>query len=970
MNRTKKNLLLVWMLLLATAGVTQTIGAALLVQKTATLQNNQTFTGINTFYWPPVLQQDPTQSMQVTTKHYVDSTTVARTYKFLGSPWITITSQSSDGSLSGTSSTVVCNAASSASGGCISHADYLNFSNKLSTTVFGTGNSWGALQTFNLGITGTGNTGTLTLGTGALNTANTWNLPQRFNGEPEYNVKNSVFGARGDWNGTSGTDDTAALTAAVAAACATGGTVHIPYGSYKISAEIPIPAGCSGTLRIKGDGAPNTNIRTGSIKGTRVVQTSTTADGFHVYPTGTGGYLTDLYFEDFTIVGSKDFTGTAGSCIHVGNGNGLTSDLIFFFKINGMNLSKCPANGLLVDGSKNATAAPFKWEANGLRATYNGNDGIFISGWVEQTLISGSWLSANTVNNLEIDNATGCSGSCGQTDAKITNTDFIPGVPSGGPVGLKLTGTNNVTLEDPYFDAGHSKMISLNGNITSFHLRGNSHFSQGASDRGAVVEAATTCSTCEFGNAGWVNAGSNPFIEWGANAVPSNIIYGRKSANAGAIPYIQLSDISFGTLTSGNSYTYKNFFAGRMILDSSTKNVDEMVSATGATDLVSQITTCMAGSGANGIRYCIIPPGVGVIATSNIARDGSNNATATVPTGHGLIVGDKIDVQMWSPLGFGCYGCAITGVTPTTVTWTSTGSTVSSTATNTGEIVKSVANASTAGWVLNKTLIDRRSWGEKRFTRDNGGTTAPWLVEIDPLTLKASETLGTAVVTSGITGYPLQVKNTVSGTGNNGLFISTTDTNGSTLILNAQVGVTPVLRVAADQRVIFGSALIAAANGQLQSTVATGTAPFTVASTTNVANLNASSLSGATFAAPGAIGGTTAAAGTFTGLTAATYSTATNCASAGGTCSAAAAGRVTIAAAATTVTVATTAVTANSEIFIQEDASLGTALSVTCNTTTGRNYTITSRTAGTSFVITSSATPSTNPACLSYRIVN
>ncbi len=51
---------------------------------------------------------------------------------------------------------------------------------------------------------------------------------------------------------------------------------------------------------------------------------------------------------------------------------------------------------------------------------------------------------------------------------------------------------------------------------------------------------------------------------------------------------------------------------------------------------------------------------------------------------------------------------------------------------------------------------------------------------------------------------------------------------------------------------------------QLTSTIATGTAPFVVASTTNVANLNASSLNGATFAAPGAIGGTTAAAGTFT----------------------------------------------------------------------------------------------------------
>ena len=54
----------------------------------------------------------------------------------------------------------------------------------------------------------------------------------------------------------------------------------------------------------------------------------------------------------------------------------------------------------------------------------------------------------------------------------------------------------------------------------------------------------------------------------------------------------------------------------------------------------------------------------------------------------------------------------------------------------------------------------------------------------------------------------------------------------------------------------------------VQSTITTGTAPFVVASTTNVANLNASSLSGATFAAPGAIGSGTAGSGAFTTLSA------------------------------------------------------------------------------------------------------
>jgi hypothetical protein len=62
-----------------------------------------------------------------------------------------------------------------------------------------------------------------------------------------------------------------------------------------------------------------------------------------------------------------------------------------------------------------------------------------------------------------------------------------------------------------------------------------------------------------------------------------------------------------------------------------------------------------------------------------------------------------------------------------------------------------------------------------------------------------------------------------------------------------------------------GSFTTLSASQQITSTIATGTAPFVVSSTTNVANLNASSLNGATFASPGAIGGTTA--GTILGTT-------------------------------------------------------------------------------------------------------
>ena len=56
--------------------------------------------------------------------------------------------------------------------------------------------------------------------------------------------------------------------------------------------------------------------------------------------------------------------------------------------------------------------------------------------------------------------------------------------------------------------------------------------------------------------------------------------------------------------------------------------------------------------------------------------------------------------------------------------------------------------------------------------------------------------------------------------------------------------------------------------GQLTSTETTGTAPFVVASTTAVTNLNASLLLGATWVSPGAIGSTTASTGAFTTLSA------------------------------------------------------------------------------------------------------
>jgi hypothetical protein len=90
-------------------------------------------------------------------------------------------------------------------------------------------------------------------------------------------------------------------------------------------------------------------------------------------------------------------------------------------------------------------------------------------------------------------------------------------------------------------------------------------------------------------------------------------------------------------------------------------------------------------------------------------------------------------------------------------------------------------------------------------------------------------------------------------------------------------------------------------------------------------------------------------------------------------CGASASGFVVVAASATTVVVNTTAVTANSQILLTEDQSLGTALSVTCNTqalTTLGPPRVSARAAATSFTIKIDVGPTTNPMCVSYTILN
>jgi hypothetical protein len=101
------------------------------------------------------------------------------------------------------------------------------------------------------------------------------------------------------------------------------------------------------------------------------------------------------------------------------------------------------------------------------------------------------------------------------------------------------------------------------------------------------------------------------------------------------------------------------------------------------------------------------------------------------------------------------------------------------------------------------------------------------------------------------------------------------------------------------------------------------------------------------------------------------YTTNSNCSGSSSplTCGSAAAGRVAVAAGTNqTFQVNTTAITANSEVFVEGDPS-ATISSVTCNTSPFQPF-VTSRTAGSFFVIKISGTTSGNPICVDFFIVN
>lgn len=195
----------------------------------------------------------------------------------------------------------------------------------------------------------------------------------------------------------------------------------------------------------------------------------------------------------------------------------------------------------------------------------------------------------------------------------------------------------------------------------------------------------------------------------------------------------------------------------------------------------------------------------------------------------------------------------------TSVTWASPG-TIGSTAPNTGAFTTLSATG--------------------QITSTVGGGTAPFVVTsttnvanlnasyLNGQTFAAPAPIGTGTPAAGtFTALTASSQITSSVTTGTAPLVIASTTNVANLNASSLSGATFASPGAiGGSSASTGAFTTISATGPITSTQTTGTAPFVVASTTQVANLNAATLGGATFAAPGAIGGGTAAAGTFTTL--------------------------------------------------------------------------------------------------------
>jgi hypothetical protein len=538
---------------------------------------------------------------------------------------------------------------------------------------------------------------------------------------------------------------------------------------------------------------------------------------------------------------------------------------------------------------------------------------------------NGAFFNVNNVNFN--DTGTLANGTC----SNFYSSYFaIPSL-SAGNINVTTSNANNVVIAGPpmagsnetFTNSYSLNVLSGNSLFQGPLISTNSLVSSGTTTLGITSVGTLTGTSATFnGNltvTGSLNA-SSVTTTLGSTVLTSNLDMGNNyiinlanpvnPTDAANKQYVDMSlqglnpknSVIAGTVTSG---TLSSSFTNGSIIDNVTLVTGDRILikdqinqiengiyivTTGTPTRSSDFASGSSQSGA----YTFVEQGTvnansGFVCTSIAGSDivGTNNITFTQFSGAGEITAGTGLSKSGNTLSVNSSQSQITSVgslislNTGPITGTSavfSGNLTNSLGTSYLSVVNSNSisiNGNTSGIV---TLLADNSFSSYNFIfPDNLGSAGQVLTS----TGSASATSWTSPITSisltvpsvfSVTGSPLTANGTISinysGTAlpvlNGGTGVTTSTGSGSVVLNNSPTFITPILG-AASATTISASGNISGST--LTSTVSTGNPPLIVNSSTNVANLNASSVNGYTFSNPGPIGGTTASTGAFTTVT-------------------------------------------------------------------------------------------------------